>query len=60
MNDIPVVRVRKQKENPDLFEFIDKCPYCGKKHIHGSNCAGHRIANCRIDGKGYILEEVKE
>jgi hypothetical protein len=49
MNDIPVVRVRKQKENPDLFEFIDKCPYCGKKHIHGSNCAG--ASNCELQDR---------
>ena len=26
-------------------ELTDKCPFCKKKHIHGSN-DGHRIVHC--------------
>lgn len=41
-----------------------RCPYCGKKHLHGSRggteYAGHRVAHCdtrELDNLGYIITE---
>jgi len=35
----PIIWRKKGKEE------TDPCPYCGKKHIHGT-AEGHRIAHC--------------
>ena len=54
-------------------ELTDKCPFCKKKHIHGS-ADGHRIVHCTMrndqsydfvlkdgdvvnSGRGYIIRE---
>lgn len=45
-----------------LLDFAEDCPYCGKRHHHGSASAqpangtyGHRVAHCGDDNPGYIL-----
>jgi len=66
----PVVHVRRSPSGRGLI--IDKCSYCGKKHLHGDGGKrergdhGHRLAHCvdpcnqRAAAVGYILVEVAE
>ena len=37
---------------------IPKCPYCGKRHVHGADGGGgHRVAHCiGMQSQGYVLE----
>jgi len=57
----PIVRVRR---DGDLLRFVEPCPTCGRKHVHGvgdggkNGWHGHRVAHCpRRDPCGYWLIE---
>ena len=58
-NGIAVVRVVRVK-GPDGERFIiQRCPFCGRRHIHGA-AEGHRKPHCPLDKEppgGYILRE---
>jgi len=43
--EIPVVKCRREGVH---LVFVEPCPYCGKKHLHGvgDGGGGHRVSHC--------------
>lgn len=54
----PIVQVIRRGDGL----IVAKCPYCGKKHVHGaSGAGGHRASHCvGLQTPGYVLELVDE
>ena len=58
---VPIVRVRREGH---VLRFVDPCPYCNRRHIHGigdggkNGWFGHRVGHCQMrNACGYYLIE---
>lgn len=70
--DRPIVLVQRQLDDWNIIEFKEGCPYCGKKHRHGTGGGsfdfsfghGHRGSHCGgnfdEDNVGYYLKEAND
>ncbi len=49
-----VVRAVLVGEGDGARYVVERCPYCGRRHVHGAG-DGHRVPHCLAPGDGYVL-----